>query len=47
MGGFFGCCLYFNAMSSYTIIVIWLFFAFLLSQNGDDGKGGGCAICER
>lgn len=46
MGGFFGCCLYFNAMSSYTIIVIWFFFAFLLSQNGDDGKGGGCAVCE-
>lgn len=45
MGGFFGCCLYFNAIPSYTIIVIWFFFAFLSSQNCDDSKGGKYAVC--
>ena len=45
MGGFLGCCLYFNAMPSYTIIVIWFFFAFLSSQNCDDSKGSKYAVC--
>ena len=38
-GGFLGCCLYFNALPSYTIIVIWFFFAFLLSKNYDNRNG--------
>ena len=38
MGGFLGCCLYFNALPSYTIIVIWFFFAFLSSKNYDNHK---------
>lgn len=45
MGGFWACCLYFNAIPSYTIIVIWFFFAFLSSQNCDDSKGGKYAVC--
>lgn len=45
MGGFWACCLYFNAIPSYTIIVVWFFFAFLSSQNCDDNKGGKYAVC--
>ena len=45
MGGFWACCLYFNAIPSYTIIVIWFFFAFLSSQNCDDSKGSKYAVC--
>ena len=45
MGGFLGCCLYFNALPSYTIIVIWFFFAFLLSKNNDNPKENKYVVC--
>ena len=45
MGGFLGCCLYFNALPSYTIIVIWFFFAFLSSKNNDNPKENKYAVC--
>ena len=44
-GRFSGSCLYFNAISSYTIIVVWFFFAFLSSQNCDNSREGKYAVC--